>query len=937
MRKATFAQRSLPSPTSSTVLDFLAPSVSPSLLRPAYSSTRYASCSSSAAAPPTAPTPKPRPAPGENSTAGAQRIKVAKQVKAYLRSQESSAGTASSNERNGTRGETPGAAGASQRPPRPPRPSPPPAAEAAHPRRKPLGIQPLSSASPRPSSKPLDILSRLRSSALPPPLSPSSLPNPPSPSPFFEPKTPSPLSQHKPSAVVSHNDALRNLTDRDADFATSFECGWRPIRLAQEVGRLKPPQLAHVLQLVADEMGKEGSEARWSEVKELVLWVAGEDNMPGLAAWSLGELKNGVEGAGRVVEVWEAVVGGEHKRLREGRDALDRAFRREELRSPREKEAKAPTQVFINYVVAKSVVHPTLLDPPLFSDVLPTLLSSPIVPALTTDSLLSRIKAVTASLPPSSHHATISRAQAWLRQVSLAQAWSHAGGQGIVVIRRVATAFRRHDLATPLFLWESIREGYDEPEVAWITDRWQQSRAEHRVDGASAFEDPEFEATSSPSSGAKANIERPVDDGDSFKMPKAYFTQALIAPFLTGFAFAREFDHAASIWQWLASRSPPLVPGVVAWTGLLNGYARRGNLEASQASFSQMVAAGVKPDLVAWVTYVDAFFVAKQPAEAMEVVKQMFADKDAKREFENGRCPPVVYRKIASGLLSVGRLDDAKSIMAQMEDEGVAIDIFTVNVFLRHYTSGQRPDFPAIVQLLQLIAAKGLEADVFTYTMILQSLLTTGQSDAPRKLIEIMEGTGVPPSLTTYGAIINNLARSGTAEKLTAAVELLDEMESHKLRTNEIMYTSVILGFLRATSSTPVPLGPNDVHPYFSAALALKSRMAKRGIPMNRIGYNALIATTLSSSTPGGPEYAMSFFRELQARYKGESGDVVGSDKRTVGAADTWYILLNGFAQRGDWANARGVVREMAKGGFRVKSANLRKIIDTVQRGGWAA
>ena len=106
---------------------------------------------------------------------------------------------------------------------------------------------------------------------------------------------------------------------------------------------------------------------------------------------------------------------------------------------------------------------------------------------------------------------------------------------------------------------------------------------------------------------------------------------------------------------------------------------------------------------------------------------------------------------------------------------------------------------------------------------------------------------------------------------------------------------------------------------------------------MNRIGYNALIATTLSSSTPGGPEYAMSFFRELQARYKGESGDVVGSDKRTVGAADTWYILLNGFAQRGDWANARGVVREMAKGGFRVKSANLRKIIDTVQRGGWAA
>lgn len=893
---------------------------------------------------------------GGNALAGKQRVRAARLVKNEMEQGRLAMGFAK-------------LTGSGKSAPRNPRttvddgssrPAPPPSAASA-PRRKPLSSR---HPSPSTSSSPVEILSQIRTT--------TSLD-------FPLPQTGSPSSSH-----AQHNHAILNLLEgikgRLRNFSLAFNQGWLPIRAAGGAARPKPSDLAHVLEAACMELQKGAlSRAQWKDVKELVLWLAGELDMPGVARWAWKELESGVEGAERVVDAWEAITRGEHLALRKGPNALNRAYQRRYLGTPPQPLTKAPAAIFGAYIAARSMLH-TLSSSPTpttFASILPSLLS-PTFPALKRFHSQSDFSTVLstpllkAAVP--SPETSLALAHSWIRQVSLAQLWFHEREDipGFEIVRMARTNFRTSAHRAAWETWKVIKEGVESKDVKWIDEsRWDASGQERWLGSKGRTEEEQevelrrgaaielvkgekvnsdfesetveaLDASSAPVSDKSSTLAPSTTSTNDTFLPTAYLTQALLVPFIAGFTRAHLLDQANDIWTWLPSHSPSLIPGVVTWTALLHGYGSRGDVVATESVFTAMVTAGVRPDVWAWMERVSAQFEAKDPDKAMELADTMSKDEDVRSQLENGRFPPVVYGRLILGLLSNGRVEQAEEVLAHMEEDGVPTTIHTINNFLHHYTRGSKPNLQAVVRCLRLVSDKGLEADVFTFTMVLQSLLSTGQRDATAKLVQIMEATKIRPSVTTYGAIINHLASSGKPDQLAAAAELIDEMERKKLETNEVIYTSLIQGFLHAIGHTPVStLDNHEQHPYFTAALTLKTRMERRGIAMNRIGYNAIIASALSLQTSWGIELALRTFREMQSRpgMFGKSGDgthEIGKDGKSVTPSDTWYVLLDGFAKMGDWSRARALVQEMEQSGFDVRSKAMRKLVDRVQRGGWA-
>lgn len=798
-------------------------------------------------------------------------------------------------------------------------------------KRKGLHVRP-----PPDSIDPLRVLSLLRQTAVM-----AAVPNTSS--------SPQERKSHAATSVRQHNDAVRNVVEggstRKREYEPAFVHGWLPLRRAGSAGRIKLEDSLRVLDAVIVEMESVESRVHWREAKDMLLYLAGESGMPGLDKWCWSDLSRGVEGANRVVELYQAVYRGDHITMRlDKRNGPDRAFPRTES-SLREQET--PHRLFAAYVVALAVLHPADKR---FSVELIHLLNPRHPPLRRFVAHPSFVSQLGTSLAASSE-GTTARAAAWLRQVSLAQLWAKRGGNGLEIARNVNTSLRKAEVSTAWALWLSLCEGFDPAgPVPWIQSGWEASAGIHPIDGTVAVDVGVLPAEfSDESSKAAASETEEVDSASPpitttaprttvspervryIPPPLPLLTEAVVAPFLAGFARSRLFDHANEIWTWLGTCSPPLVPGVVLWSALVAGYASRGDTAAAEAAFGEMVTAGIVPDERSWMNLAQAYFMAKEPDAAMAVVDRMFADPSMKARNGKGN-EQELYGRIISGLLANRRPEDAQAVLATMQELKIAPTIFIVNLFLKSHTYGAKPDFPGILDTLRLIEEGQLEPDVFTFTMILQALLTVDRKAATSKLLRIMETTNVRPSVTTYGTIIASLSRTAEPASLIAGVELLDEMERSGLATNEIIYTSLLQGFLRAIPANPIAADDDSVHPYYLAATTLQERMKKQGISMNRVGYNALIASALALQTPAGTKLALAKFDELQARH-GKTTDADGTGKAST-PADTWYILLEGFVNMDDFGKARAVLAAMDRSGFEARSKALRSMVDLVRRGG---
>ncbi|GAA5903533.1 hypothetical protein JCM8208_003617 [Rhodotorula glutinis] len=786
------------------------------------------------------------------------------------------------------------------------------------------------------------------------------------------------------------------LTGKRRDFVRALNQGWLPLCAARQVSRIAPDDLAKLLQAVANGVkmypAAEGTSWRWADVCELVVYAAGERDQRPVGEWAWKTLELGWAGAGRVAEVWEAVRAGEHRALRSGPDALSANFTPPSAEfasssssapsSSTAADSKPPAPLFAAAVVARALLRartPAAEREP-FSALVAQWADShvPLLQSLVTrgtaQSLIERhispasfpLSTSSSSSSPSTPPSTADLV-ATLRQVVLAQTYyarMHAPGLEVLAVAR--DIFRTGRAADAWALWGDVRRAVEGDEAWMGTAGWEKSGRERRY-RALAAEDVE-------TVNGEVGVVAPADPRP---LPPATLHQPVVSTLIAGFVQAQAPDRANAIWAWLLSRSPPLTPGLSCWTGLLHGYAARGEVQAVESAFAELQRTGPAPDVWAWLERVDAHFAARKPDEAMRLARVMMRDRDVVRALGegdgDGALPEEAWNRLQVGLLSNGRRLEAEALLDEMRTAGVPPSIVTVNGFLKSYTRGSKPDLAAVVRVLKLVTEHGLEPNVYTFTMVLQTLLAGGLKDATARTIAIMEQAKVKPTATTYGAIIHDLVQGspssgggggggGKREQLEAAVQLLDEMEAKRIPATEVIYSSLIQGFLSAIPSTPLagapPASPVGVassldaasraqHPYMVAALTLKQRMEKRGLRLNRVGYNAFLSAALALQSEWGTEFALHLFSTMQreraalakastsssSSSSGDEDEDPAASSQGSAPSDTWYVLLDGFVRMGDFGRADAVVQEMQRQGFEVRNRGLQRLVSQVVRG----
>lgn len=779
----------------------------------------------------------------------------------------------------------------------------------------------------------VDLLSRIRSAAPAP--------------------TTAPNGRNDPrSATQAHNTAVQSLlrgvqSTPEPSFEAAFVEGWVPLRKTGQAARISTRDLEKVL---TSTLSANGTYAE--QVEELALWVAGESDGRALADWAWRTLEQGSDGSERIVRIWNKIRQGEHLALRSASDGPDHAYRpvSHEGTSGRPGTRRVPPLFFAAYIAAFSMLRQRIPrgDLPSFGSQLVDLVQ-PTFPALAPLLGRNELAQRLASLSASSTDGATAAILPTLRQVALAQLYyaiPTRPGEGL--LREIRSLFVRGQRSKAEELWQDVQVAVEDADLAWLDrEAWirsgRRSALEQDFEDTSTSAEPETSESAAP---ATENVTTASDASESFDVSPAALTQQIVARFLAGFVQARDMDQANSIWHWLASRDPPLTPGVACWAGLLRGYAARGNVASVESAFAEMQRTpGLEPDYFAWMERVEAYFEAKEPDEAMRVAREMMRDRHVLRDLERedqgspARFPLRMWNRLQSGLLATNRVRDAEALLGEMEQNGVAPTITTVNAFLKHYTRGTKPDLAGVSRVLQLVADKGLEADVYTFTMLLQALLAVGQRDASAKTIEIMQATGIMPTATTYGALIHSLASTGETEHLRAATQLLDEMESKRMQTNEIVYTSLIQGYLRAGETSTAMEESSGLPQSVAAALTLKQRMERRGIAVPRTAYNVLLSTALAQQTLAGKDLAIRLFREMKqsrtalSRNPAEAAGLDDASNNSVTVADTWYILLEGFSKMNDGAMAGAILREMRESGFVPRSRALQRLVHRIQKG----
>ena len=369
--------------------------------------------------------------------------------------------------------------------------------------------------------------------------------------------------------------------------------------------------------------------------------------------------------------------------------------------------------------------------------------------------------------------------------------------------------------------------------------------------------------------------------------------------FLVGFLKGRRRDLASQLWNDMARFN--VKPGVSTWTALLDAYDSMRAVDDAVAAWNMMLAEGIKPDGLTYRALISALFNGRRQDEAMKTFQTF-------RKESMNDCPGPqtlsVYNTVLHGLLFVDRFQEADAVMQSMHTNGPKPDIVSYNTFLAYH--GRRRDFKALATLVHSMEANKLVGDVFSFSIILSALLKAGRDDAPDMMLSIMRKQGIKPNVATFSAIIDHQMREQNEKNLQAAIHILHQMEKDdNSQPNAVTYTSILVGLYRDQWLS--------VEKAEDWRKDIVKRMARRGVDFTLPTYHILIKSCLEYPHPEGLQHALGYYHEMTRR-------------KVPLVQTTWYIMLAGLLQRGEWAIANEIINDMFRSGIQAGGSLLELV-----------
>jgi pentatricopeptide repeat protein len=380
--------------------------------------------------------------------------------------------------------------------------------------------------------------------------------------------------------------------------------------------------------------------------------------------------------------------------------------------------------------------------------------------------------------------------------------------------------------------------------------------------------------------------------------------------FLRAFIELGQRQVASRVWDDMVRVG--ITPGSLSWAALLSGYDKSGHLQSAINAWGMMIAANVQPDAIVYVAMIKALFRAGKITEALDKFRE-FDGLYQKGKALGVHVPPIaVYNAALDGLFTVSRTEEAEMIVKDMQNRGPPLDIVTYNIIIQF--QARRGQFRKVATTLRDLRAAGLSGDVFTFSSILSALLKAGRKDAVEITNDLLKSEGITANVATYSAVIDSLMRENDEQSLKGALDWLTKMEQNPYaQPNDVTYTTVLAGIYRASWL--------DKHFKDECLANIRERMRKRGVRPNRATYHILIRASLGNHTQQGLQDALILYREMQKR--------VGLEN------DSWYVMLHGLVERGEWGAAKEVAGDLRRSGLQPKG-NVMEVIRRIDQHGLA-
>ncbi|KAL4391766.1 hypothetical protein AHAS_Ahas03G0277900 [Arachis hypogaea] len=370
-----------------------------------------------------------------------------------------------------------------------------------------------------------------------------------------------------------------------------------------------------------------------------------------------------------------------------------------------------------------------------------------------------------------------------------------------------------------------------------------------------------------------------------------------------------------------------LVPNCVAYSALLDGYCKVGDMEPAELVLQNMDKEHVLPNVVTFSSIMNGYakkgMLNKAVVCEQEAAVRFYKEMKSQGLEENN----VIFDILLKNLKRVGRMEEAESLIKDMCSWGLCPDI--VNSLIDGYFNDGNES--AALSIIHEMTEKNTQFDVVAYNALIKGLLKLGKYD-PESVFPKMIELGLAPDsgefekamdvlseMLVMGLVLmpvthkfmlkaasrNRRANAillGMTKKANAVLtDLVASGISSDVVTNNALIRGYIVGshvdkafntYVLADGISPnitnynTLLGGLSTSDLMRQAEKLVSEMKERGLTLNATTYNILI---FGHGRAGNKQDAMKLYCEM----------IIKGFVPTVG---TYNALINDYAKAGKCA-----------------------------------
>lgn len=287
----------------------------------------------------------------------------------------------------------------------------------------------------------------------------------------------------------------------------------------------------------------------------------------------------------------------------------------------------------------------------------------------------------------------------------------------------------------------------------------------------------------------------------------------ILSQFLTTFFSLRRPEQAVHVWNAMVRWN--LTPKQKHWQAMIVGSTKAKDLTSVQQIWSNMKAAGFRPDTKSWTAWIHGLIKCGEwqiGLAALEELGRLWrrAPEKAKTdEIGTGQLLPTIepVNGAITALLATGKADLVPKVFRWAKSQNLTTNTSTFNIMLRPAIRKDRID--EVYHLLSEMQTHNCQPDIVTFTIILNGLLSNPTSSFHNQtpetqqstvlgLLSTLQNNGLTATSHTYSTVLDGLLSPQTLN-LTAARAVLDHMAGNNLKPSPHIYTILVSHYFDAS------------------------------------------------------------------------------------------------------------------------------------------